>query len=287
MTPAPQGAPLEAQKNGALTHQTMTPASARIGGPTPVNRKVRLRTFPECGAGSKGRSPLTRGMTLLEIMVSMGVMAMISLLIYGAFDSMSRGRRGEALRADRARQGRDAVERIARELQGAFLSMHTPTAPALITRQTAFVATSSSSFDRLDFASFAHRRVMAEAHESDQAEIGYFVVKDPNVDEKMDLVRREETPIDVSGILDPKRGGVINVLAEDVDHFDLRYFDPMTQTWVETWDSSSVSAQLNRLPLEVRIELEMKPVKNTPAFKYVTKVFIPIQQPLQFGIPTQ
>lgn len=228
-----------------------------------------------------------RGMTLLEIMVSMGVMAMISLLIYGAFDSISRGRRGEALRADRARQGRDAVERIARELQGAFLSMHTPAMPALITRQTAFIAQSSSNFDRLDFSSFAHRRVLAESHESDQAEIGYYVVKDPDVDDKMDLVRREEAPIDVSGYLDPKRGGVINVLAEDVDHFDLRYFDPVSQTWTETWDSSQISAQLNRLPLEVRIELEMKPVKNTPAFKYVTKVFIPIQQPLQFGIPGQ
>ncbi|MFO0739375.1 MAG: type II secretion system protein GspJ [Labilithrix sp.] len=228
-----------------------------------------------------------RGMTLLEIMVAMGVMAMISLLIYGAFDSMSRGRRGEALRADRARQGRDAIERIAHELQSAFLSLHTPSSPALITRQTAFIAQSRSNFDRLDFASFAHRRVKAEAHESDQAEIGYYVVKDPDKDDKMDLVRREESPIDVSGILDPKRGGVINVLAEDVDHFDLRYFDPVSQTWTETWDSTQVSAQLNRLPLEVRIELEMKPVKNTPAFKYVTKVFIPIQQPLQFGIPSQ
>lgn len=226
----------------------------------------------------------SRGMTLLEIMVAMGIMAMISLMIYGAFDSMSRGRRGEALRADRARQGRDAMERIVRELESAYLSLHTPSAPGLITRQTAFIATSSSTFDRLDFASFAHRRISADAHESDQAEIGYFVVKDPNVDGKMDLVRREESPIDVSGILDPKRGGVVNVLAEDIDHFDLKYLDPQTAQWIETWDSTSISGQFNRLPIEVRIELEMKPVKNTPPFKYVTKVFIPIQQPLQFGI---
>jgi general secretion pathway protein J len=226
-----------------------------------------------------------RGMTLLEILVSMAIMAMISLLIYGAFDSISRGRRGEAMRADRARQGRDAMERMVRELEGAFLSLHTPSAPALITRQTAFVATSSNPFDRLDFASFAHRRITAESHESDQAEIGYFVVKDPNVDEKMDLVRREESPIDVSGILDPKRGGVINLMAEDVEMFDIKYLDPLTQQWVESWDSTSISGQLNRLPIEVRIELQMKAVAHTPPFKYVTKVFIPIQGALQFGIP--
>ena len=32
-----------------------------------------------------------RGMTLLEVLVSLGVLAMISLLIYGAFDSLSSG----------------------------------------------------------------------------------------------------------------------------------------------------------------------------------------------------
>jgi general secretion pathway protein J len=221
-----------------------------------------------------------RGMTLLEILVSLGVMSMISLLIYGAFDSLSRGRRGEALRADRARQGRDAVERITHELQSAFISMHTPSMQALVTRTTGFYGQNSSLYDRIDFTGFAHRRITKEAKESDQAEIGFFVVKDPEVDGKMDLVRREQAPID----LDFKRGGVVNVLAEDVERFDLRYLDPLTGQWVDTWDSTSMAAQLNRLPLEVRIELELKPVRNTPAFRYVTKVMIPMQQPLKFGI---
>lgn len=219
-------------------------------------------------------------MTLLEILISLGVMSMISLLIYGAFDSLSRGRRGEALRADRARQGRDAIERISRELEGAFLSMHTPTNVALVTRTTGFYAQNSSDGDRLDFTSFAHRRVTKEVKESDQAEIGYFLVKDPEVDGKVDLVRREQAPID----LDFKRGGVVSLLAESVERFELRYLDPLTGQWVDTWDSTNLTAQLNRLPLEVRIELELSPVKNTPAFKYVTKVVIPMQKPIQFGI---
>ncbi len=220
-------------------------------------------------------------MTLLEIMVSLGVMAMISLLIYGAFDSLSRGRRGEQLRSDRSRQGRDAMERMTHELQSAFLSLHTPAQPALITRTTGFIGQSSSQFDRVDFTSFAHRRIMKEAKESDQCEIGYFVVKDPDVDDKMDLVRREQAPID----FEFNRGGIVNVVAENVEKFDLRYLDPLTGQWVETWDSTSVAAQLNRIPFEVRIELELKPVKNTPAFKYVTKITLPMTQPLKFGVP--
>jgi general secretion pathway protein J len=220
-------------------------------------------------------------MTLLEVLVSLGVMAMISLLIYGAFDSISRGRRGEALRADRARQGRDAVERIAHELQSAFLSMHTPMQQVLITRSTGFLGQNSSQYDRVDFTAFCHRRVTAEARESDQAEIGFFVVKDPEVDGKMDLVRREQAPID----LEYQRGGVVNLLAEDVERFDLKYLDPLTGQWVETWDATLATAQLNRLPLEIRIELELKAVRNTPPFRYVTKVMMPMQQPISFGIP--
>lgn len=230
---------------------------------------------------SRARRQQVRGMTLLEVLVSLGIMAMISLLIYGAFDSISRGRRGESLRADRARQGRDAVERIARELQGAFLSLHQPLMPALQTRMTAFIASNSANYDRVDFTSFAHRRVERDVKESDQAEIGYFVVPDPDVDGKMDLVRREQAPID----FDPKRGGVVNLLAEDVESFDLKYLDPLTGQWVESWDSTQLAQQLNRLPVEVRIELKLKSVKNTPEFKYTTKAIIPITQPLKFGIP--
>jgi general secretion pathway protein J len=221
-------------------------------------------------------------MTLLEVLVSLGIMAMIALLIYGAFDSMSRGRRGEQLRSDRARQGREAVDRMQRELSSAFLSLHNPANQALVTRTTAFIATNGTNFDRVDFASFAHRRVEREAKEGDASEISYAVVKDPEKDDKMDLVRREQTPPD----MDPKRGGVVNVLAEDVELFDLRYLDPQSGLWTETWDTTQLSSQPNRLPLEIKITLVLKEVKNSPKYRFTTKVMIPLfQQPLSFGIP--
>ena len=222
----------------------------------------------------------SRGMTLLEILVSIGIMAMISLMIFGAFDSLSRGRKGESLRADRARQGRDAIDRITRELSSAYLSLHINPNQSLITRTTAFIATNSSGLDRVDFTTFAHRRIEREAKESDQAEIGYFTVKSTEADDKLDLVRREQAPPD----LDPKRGGIVNVLCEDVESFDLKYLDSLTGQWVESWDTTQITGQPNRLPLEVRIILQLKEVKNTPAFRYSTKVMIPVQQPLSFGV---
>jgi len=224
---------------------------------------------------------LTRGMTLLEILVSIAILAMVSLLIYGAFDSMSRGKKGEEQRAERSRQGREAVQRMSREIQSAFLSMHNPQLPALMTRTTAFIGQTGAPYDRLDFQAFAHRRVDKDAKETDQAEIGYFVVKDPDIVDKMDLVRREQSPAD----MDPKRGGVVNVLCEDVELFDIKYLDPMTGLWKETWDTTQLAGELNRLPLEVKITLTLKNVPLGTPNTYSTKFMLPMQRPLSFGIP--
>lgn len=229
----------------------------------------------------RARALRLRGMTLLEVLVAIGILALMSVLLYGAFTSMSRGKKGEEKRIERSKQGREAVARIVRELSSSFLSMHTPQSPALITRTTVFAGKSSVNFDRVDFAAFAHRRVDNDSKESDQAEVSYFVARDPENEDKMDLVRREQSPMD----LDPYKGGIVNVLAEDVEEFDLRYLDPMTGQWVETWDSSSTTGQLARLPVEVKITLKMKGIDNTPPFLFVTKTMIPIQQPLNFGIP--
>jgi general secretion pathway protein J len=224
-----------------------------------------------------------RGMTMIEIMVAIGILTMVAVLIHGVIDSLSRGRKGEGMRAERAHEGREAMQRIVRDLSGAFISMHVPSVPALMTSRTAFVGKSSPPYDRLDFTSFAHLRTERDSHESDQAEVGYFVVKDPEVPEKMDLVRREQTPIDY----EPLKGGIVNVVAEDVEKFDVRFLDPQTSQWIETWDSMQITGQPNRMPFEVDITLVLKGVGGGAPYSYTTKMFIPIQSPLSFGIPRQ
>jgi general secretion pathway protein J len=205
------------------------------------------------------------------------------VLIHGVIDSLSRGKKGEAMRAGRAHEAREAMQRIVRDLSAAYLSMHVPTNVTLVTSKTAFVGKNSSPYDRVDFTAFAHVRTDRDAKESDQAEVGYFVLADPDIPDKMDLVRREQTPIDI----EPLKGGVVDVIAEDVELFDVRFLDPMTGLWGESWDSTQVSGQPNRLPLEVEITLVLKGLGSGPPYRYTTKVFLPMQQPLSFGIPQQ
>jgi general secretion pathway protein J len=223
----------------------------------------------------------SRGMTMIEVMVAIAVLAAVGVLIHGVLLSLSRGKKGEEMRSERVHEAREALQRIVRDLSGAYLSAHVPPVQALVTGKTAFVGRTSLPFARVDFTAFAHLRTDRDSHESDQAEVGYFVAADQDVPDKMDLVRREQTPID----LEPLKGGTVNVVAENVDKFEVRYLDPMTGQWVDTWDSMQVTGQPNRLPLEVKITLSLKGMGEGPPYSYTTKVFLPIQQPLSFGLP--
>jgi general secretion pathway protein J len=220
-------------------------------------------------------------MTLLEILVSIAILSMMSLLIYGAFDSMNRGIKGEEMRSERGREGRDALLRISREFASAFLSMHNPQNVALISRNVAFIAQHSAPFDRVNFVAFAHRRIVKDARESDQCEIGYSAASDPDLPEKMDLVRREQTPVDQDSL----RGGVVNVLAENIELFSLKYLDASNGLWTDTWDTTLVNAQYNRLPLEIKIVVTLKGRPGLDPTTFTTKVIQPMLTPLSFGIP--
>lgn len=222
----------------------------------------------------------TRGMTLIEVIIAIAILGMISLLLYGAFDSLSRGKKGEAMRAERARQGREALARITREMSSAYLSAHVPLTQALLSNRTAFVA-EGGGFARVDFTAFAHRRMLRDSPESDQAEIGYYVVRDPDRNDKYDLVRREQTPIDY----EPKQGGVAAVMAEDVESFQIRYLDPITTAWTEQWNSTQVAGQPNRLPFEVHVTLVLKGAGNLPPLTFESKFLMQMTQPLTFALP--
>jgi general secretion pathway protein J len=142
------------------------------------------------------------------------------------------------------------------------------------------MGTDSGHQDRVDFTSFSHRRLGFGAHESDQNELSYFLSPDPD-SRKVDLARRESPYID----MDPKKGGTVLVLAYDVQSLDFQYLDPVLNEWVDSWDSTQPTGQMDRLPLQVRIELVVAGADNGAPLHYVTKVPLAMQAPLSFGLP--
>ena len=226
------------------------------------------------------RRARARGLTLLEVLVSIGILALISTLIYGAFDGMARSRAGLTKLDDRYQQGRSALARMSRELESAFLTMHQPQQQAQQIRLTAFVGKNQGTSDRVDFTSFSHRRLGRDLHESDQNELSYFIARDPNQRDKYDLVRREQKEID----LEPGKGGVINVICEDMAELEFSYLDATTGEWTETWDSTQAAGQFQRLPLQVKIRLVLRGGIGDRPIKLETRVPIAMQSAITFGV---
>ncbi len=246
---------------------------------------TRRRCVPIQGVGRGVYRPRSRGLALVEVLIATAVLAFIATLIYGALSNMRTSRQAIARITDRYREGRLAMSRMTRELQSAFLSLHKPLDPSLLVQQTIFVGHPSSPGDRLDFTSFAHRRLDANSAESDQAEISYFVMEDPEQPGVYDLVRRVDPVLD----LEPDGGGRVDVLATDVDLFKLEYLDATTGLWQEEWDSTQATGQLDRLPPQVRILLVLNggarrgSDRAREPIKLSTAVVLPMYNPLRFA----
>lgn len=227
-----------------------------------------------------------RGFSLIEVVIAIAVLAMIATLVYQAMAGLEQTRQGLERVNDRYREGRLAMARITRELSSAYLSKHEPLNQAYLTRQTIFVAEADTPASSLDFHSFAHRRLDASARESDQMEVSYFGGRDPDRDGVWDLLRRESARLDD----EPREGGRVEVLATDIDLFELAYLDPMSGEWLESWDSTSTTGELNRLPLQVHVLLILnggrRPgVDRAPAtIRFESKISLPMQEPLVFAV---
>jgi len=216
---------------------------------------------------------MKRGFTLLEIILAVSVLALVGTLIYGGFSQTALNKARVEEDVDHSRVVHMALERMVRELSMAFVSTHVNPSPDLRVVQTGFIGKDNGNEDRIDFTSFSHRRLYRDARESDQNEISYFLTEHPDDSRVKVLARREQNRIDQ----DPRRGGKSQILLEDVEEFNLEYFDPLLSDWVQTWNTQDVLAQPNRLPTQVRIRLTVKDPRGHGATQtFGTRASIPL-----------
>jgi general secretion pathway protein J len=227
-----------------------------------------------------------RGFTLIELLIAIGVLSMLSMLLYGAFDGLERTRDGVMRLGDRYHEGRTALQRIAYELSSSYLSAHAPPDQNLVVSKTSFIGTHDSPAARVDFNSFCNRRFDKDSKESDQAEISYFGSPNPDGSGQIDLARRISPRLDI----EPEHGGRVEVLATDLETFELSYLDAASGLWTDKWDSTQPLGQHNRLPLQVRVALILqggarRSMDRRPEpLRFVTKVALALRDPLTFGV---
>lgn len=208
------------------------------------------------------------GFTLAEVMVAVAILAFIGLLTFGTFSRALMARDKAEQITDRYHQIRQAMLRMADEISMAFISTHRSCDDPRT--RTIFAVQREAGGMRLDFTSFSHMKISADANESDQNELSFYVDDDPNNQGKMALLRREQARIDD----DPKEGGTVQVLAEGVTHLDFAFYDAKQDRWDDFWDTSRQDYR-NRLPMFVTIRMTaLDPQGKEEKFVTKTRVYL-------------
>jgi general secretion pathway protein J len=211
-----------------------------------------------------------RGFTLLEIIVAVAITAMIGATIAAAFASGFKAKELVESEADRYRGLRVSMDRMVREIGAAFVSDRYDTRRFRDQndRPTNFIG----ARDRLLFTSLAHQRLYADAKESDQMVVEYTVHTSsaPDAKGRQDLFRRENP--NLYGEDRMERGGVEDVLLEDVRRVEFSYWDSDKKDWVNEWDTRKLEKK-SILPTRVRITL-VRPDEGGREQRYTTETRI-------------
>ncbi len=193
------------------------------------------------------------GFTLLEVVISVGILAVILAIVYNTFNSSMKALTAMETRGDAYAQARIVLNRMSEEIGSIYLSETNPnTGTGLLGEDE---DEGDLPFDSLHFTSLSHLRWIKDSKESELCEIGYYLEKDDETGESF-LFRREDWNVD--GNLE--EGGRPLELAEGVDGINFRYYDG--DEWVDDWDSRIKG----KLPQAIEVVLVMR----DPRLKRIT-----------------
>jgi general secretion pathway protein J len=233
-----------------------------------------------------------RGFTLLELLVATAILGIILVTIYGVLSRALYAKNHSEEHADLYASGREAVLKMADEIEGAL----PPTAGANI----AFVGipgTESVPTDAVQFAVVVRRQLGASQSRGGRALVSYSLdpVKDtPN----LFALRRQEQMLtqaapaesgdgsdngDATDGSDAAPTALAAYLLDQVAGLRFRYLDPATGDWVDRWDTTEQPDPLQPPPgLPGAVEITLFLVDNSGGtYDFGTIVDLPL-----FALPT-
>jgi type II secretion system protein J len=223
-----------------------------------------------------------RGFTLIEVMVSLAILMVVSVAVWRTMTLTFDTRERVGAINDRYQEGRQVMSRLGREVRMAFLRQPVPqnmreqTEPNVVTHF-------KGEEDEVHFATTAHMRLHADAKESDQAEVAYFLKSGDNRKYRgKTLYRRESKRLDDK----PERGGTVWPVVEGVKEFKIEYWDDRKEigerAWTRSWDSEDDPAN-PVLPSRVRITLVLENLageRELQPLRFVTSAAPKIRRPI-------
>ncbi len=209
------------------------------------------------------RATNQHGLTLMELLIALSIVAVIVVFTFVTISGTTEVANEAEARAELSKMGRNAIERIRKELSMAMLS--TNQTEHFVTQ---FKATDRDPMDEVYFVAIAHEKRYANTKESDFAEYGYWSEPDMHGGNYRSLMHREARIVDD----DPERGGVVHAMAHNVRELSLRWYHEKKEEWVEEWDTESADFK-NVLPHAVEIRLVLEDDEGREA-AFVTRTLI-------------
>ncbi len=205
-----------------------------------------------------------RGFTLLEIMISLGILSLIFILIYGTFSNVHQGSQHVEKEADRYRIARLGMYYLSNDLSMVYKKISPPgtsgAGNTLVFRGEDGERLSGNNTypnDTLVFSTVSHRSIGINSPGSDEAVVRYSL-QDNVLIQELQLSNGQ---------------AVINELGGPVEGLGFRYLEKAGEAWQDHWDADNKS---QKPPLAVEIELVLQK-ENKEAHLFKTWVDIPIR----------
>jgi len=189
------------------------------------------------------------GLTLVEILVTLGLLATVMTLVYGSLWTTVDGLQRIERRTDREQAVRVLLEMMERELRSALLTADDDRIYFLGEDGVA----NDLPADKLTWVHAAHVQLPGQVSEAETAEVSYWLESD--ADGRTIFYRREDASRDG----DPATGGIGYPLSEGIIGLDFKYYG--ARGWVDEWDSRQ---QGNTLPRVVQISLFLPSESDDP-----------------------
>lgn len=179
-----------------------------------------------------------KGFTLLEVLIALGLLAILSAALYGTWFSLVRGRDAAMTAMEGRRELRNTLDALQRELSAALYTLGNDRLHFVVEDRDFFGKPAST----LNFTTLSAPR-SGNQPVSDQTEVRYVPLEKEGT---IVLAKREK---DAYGETEP----FLYPQIEEVEGF-LVECSPDGEKWVRSWDTT-----LNRsLPKEVRVSIQVK-----------------------------
>ncbi len=222
----------------------------------------------------------SRGMTMIEILVSLAIVTMMMVSVWASFSTTVRTMEQAGQIQDRYNMIRNAMDRMASEISMAYLSFNRPAGEPK--HFTLFEGRTGAGGHSLTFSSFAHLRLRTNAKEGDQSIIQYELADDPEDSSRQHLYRRETPRLTGDRPEDLYRFAPAYVLCEDVESLEFRFWDPLREEWLDEWRTTYNDAQPDRLPTRVEIKMGIVDEVGDTVY-FVTQVPLLMQEKVDLG----